>query len=117
MKKLAYANGVLEGLAGIGLLAFANMIPGSESYGDAGFLWVRMYGAGALAIGLFSILVAKNLDAQQIKQVFMPAMLVFHFIVAILSFYGYSIGVSPDPGIGVLHSTLTLIFAFFYFFR
>ncbi|MFK7904968.1 MAG: hypothetical protein AB8B69_07585 [Chitinophagales bacterium] len=74
-----------------------------------------MYGAAAIAIGVFAVLVATSFEQIALHQPFLTVYLVFHALVSLSVFIAIRSGESADMKVGILHAVLAAATAFFLF--
>lgn len=76
----------------------------------------RMYGAGALGLGVFTFQVWRNSDHELLVKIGLSSLLVFHIGAFISIIASFMAGVFPNPTAAILHLILA-IFTAYYFFK
>lgn len=115
MKIFILLTGIGELLVGILMFLKPNLIPQYAKASPITLATARMYGAAAIAIGIFAILVGTNFSQIELHEPFLIVYLVFHAMVALSIFVAIRSSEPADSKIGVLHTILALITAYFLF--
>lgn len=113
MKITTIINAVLEILAGLGMLFAAPSLPGMESGGPEAILMARMYGAAALSVGLYSLLVLQKLNIKSVVHIFTRTMVVFHLGVGIVNTLAVNAGNENALPVAIVHGLMGLAFLYF----
>ena len=115
MKVFVLISAIIELLAGVVFFLAPQLVPGLAE-GPEGYLPMgRMYGAIALGLGVFALQVWRNADQPLLLKIFLSSYLVFHLCVCIAFAGAFLAGVFPDPAAAILHLTMALITAYFFF--
>ena len=114
MKTLFTINGVIEILAGLGMIFGAAMIPGMETADELHLYFANMYGAAAFSVGILSFLVIKSMDNAGLIHAFLTMGTVFHVGVALMNFKSMGMTVDTLP-IAILHTIMAVGFLYFLF--
>ncbi len=115
MKLFILLTGIGELLVGLLMLLKPNAIPQFAKASPITRATARMYGAAAIAIGVFAVLVATSFEQIALHQPFLTVYLVFHALVALSVFIAIRSGESADMKVGILHAVLAAGTAFFLF--
>jgi len=113
MKVFILISAIIELLAGIVLFFMASKVPDLADLGAGNLALLKLYGAAALAMGVFGLTVWKNFDNDGMVNSFLVTFLVFHFGVALAAWNAANVGVLPDMMTTGLHTALGLITAYF----
>lgn len=109
MLKIAlYINSAIEILVGLAMFAKPDLIPNATG-GVQELLFVKMYGAAALAIGVMSLLMATKLNAKELITIGLVTLSIFHVGVAIANWTN-----NPEMPVAILHTVLGALFLFLY---
>lgn len=115
MRIFIIINAVLEIIAGLIFLFMPSQIPGAETLDVAGLAFVRMYGAGALALGFYAYQSLQKIGDSAWINGFLKTFATFHLGVALASVIGYSGGADASLSVAVLHGSLGLATLYFLF--
>lgn len=114
MKIFILITAIIELLAGV-LLFFATAhLPVINATSDSEFALLQMYGAAALAIGLYCLKVWRGFDHYALRSTFFPVMSLFHVGVAIATYQVYQSGLFVDLGATGLHSLMAVLTVWFW---
>lgn len=108
MKWFVLFNAVLELGAGLVFLFAPFLIPDVDGSDANAMTLCRMYGAGAFALGWYSLLVFMNFREGPLRG-WLKVFPVFHLGVALAAFHGLQAGLDTFGGVLALHGTLGLI--------
>lgn len=111
-KSFVLVTAIIEIGAGALLFIIPSLIPEMEGESAVAFTLARMYGAAALAVGYYALMVWKNYAPGPV-QGFLKTFLVFHVGVAAASFGGYNSGVQNFILVASLHLGLALMTIFY----
>lgn len=114
MKAFIFVTAIIELLAGIALFFAADKLPllGHLDAGNISLL--NLYGAAALAMGVFGLSVWRNFHNEGLVTAFLTSFLVFHIGVAMAARTAFAAGVLPDMNTTYLHGFLALITGWFW---
>jgi len=107
MKWFVLLNAALEIIAGVVFLFFPQLVPGVNPEDANSAVLCRMYGAAALALGWYALLVFLNFREGPFRG-FLKTFIVFHLGVALASFHGVQAGLDTFNGPLGLHGLLGL---------
>lgn len=116
MKSFILLTGIGELLVGLVMLFNPTLIPQFPKKFALALATARMYGAAAISIGVFAILVAMNFDQTALHQSFLIVYLTFHALVALSIFIAVQANEPANAKIGILHAILAVATAYFLFF-
>lgn len=108
MKWFVLINAILEIVAGLVFMFMPGLIPGFESADEQTHVVCRMYGAAALALGWYALLVFLHFAEGPFRG-FLKTFTVFHLGVALANFQGYRAGLEDSVGALGLHGVLGVI--------
>ncbi len=114
MKIFILVSAIIELLAGFALFFAADKIPLLAHCDVGDFSLLKMYGAAALAMGVFGLSAWRNYNNEDLASTFLTSYLVFHVGVAMASRTAFAAGVLPDMNTTYLHGLLALVTAFFW---
>ena len=114
MKPFILVNAILEIGAGILFLTAPALVPGTEDTSLDGLIFLRMYGAAALAAGTTALMIWRHYDRTDLHKVFLTLFSVFHVGVTVANAIGYASGEENCLPVFVLHGVLAIITIFFY---
>ena len=115
MKIFVLISSIIELLAGSILLFVPQLVPDLADAGIQFQSMARMYGAAAIALGIFALHVWKNMGIPAMRKAFLQSYLLFNAGVAISFYMCHNAGIFGDLGGTILHTLLAAITAFFYF--
>ncbi|MEZ4883961.1 MAG: hypothetical protein R3E32_04405 [Chitinophagales bacterium] len=115
MKLFILLTGIGELLVGLLMFLKPNAIPQFAKASPITRATARMYGAAAISIAVFALLVGTNFEQIELHQPFLTVYLVFHALVAASVFLAIRSGESADTKVGILHTILAVITAYFLF--
>lgn len=115
MKVFVLITAVIELLAGIAMLFTPHLIPDFANADALSNTLARMYGAAAIGLGFFALQTWQHMRSQVMQKAFLQTFLVFHIGVAAAGYWGFSNGGFKDPSVAILHLTLALVTAYFFF--
>lgn len=113
MKLFILLNAILEISIGILMVLAPKLIPGIDANDPMTMTFARMYGAAAIAIGFYALVIWKKMPNPMAIKSFFKILSVFHLGVANAAFWGYNAGLSDFLGVAILH--LILFFGAVYF--
>ena len=114
MKHFVLITAVIELVAGMALFLSPEIVPELKGEGAVGLTLARMYGAAALAIGYYALMVWRNFNPGPVHG-FLKTFIVFHVGVAVASFFGYVQGLETFIGVVILHGLLALVTVYFLY--
>lgn len=115
MKTFVLISAIIELVAGAFFLLAPQLMPGLQEATESNFGFIRMYGAAAVALGVFAFQVWGSMGNRAMETAFLTTFIVFNTCVAIGLYTCYTGGALKDlAGVG-LHASLALITLFFYF--
>jgi len=114
MKLFILITTIIELLAGVVLFFFADKVPDFAEHTAGNLALLKMYGAAAIAMGVFGLTVWKNFDNETMVSSFLITFLIFHVGVAIAAWRAADAGVLPDMVTAGLHTLLAAITAYFF---
>jgi len=112
LKAFILVTAIIELLAGVSLFLAPNMLPPMAEQGPMALTLARMYGAAAIAIGYYALMVWRNKNMSSTER-FLKTFLVFHIGVAISALYGYNQGIMEFLPVVALHAILALMTIYF----
>jgi hypothetical protein len=113
MKVFILLSAIIELVAGLALFFAADKLP-MLGHCDAGdFALLKLYGAAALAMGVFGLSAWRNYSNEGLVSTFLNAFLVFHIGAAMAARTAFAAGVLPDLNTTYLHGFLALITGWF----
>ena len=115
MKLFILITGIGELLVGLLMLIKPSLIP---QYAKASALvrsTARMYGAAAITIGVFALMVGFNFSEVAWHEPFLTVYLAFHTLVALSVLIAKQSKEPADSKIGILHLVLAVVTAYFLF--
>jgi len=118
MKRFILITAVIELLAGAVLFLAPQLVSDLAQEPGSHMAMARMYGAGALGLGVFAYLVWKNADNQTLVKTFLAAFTVFHlctFIGITSSVIAGVFAIASGLGAAMLHLILAIITARYLF--
>ncbi|MFK7908258.1 MAG: hypothetical protein AB8B69_24220 [Chitinophagales bacterium] len=115
MQVFILLTGIGELLVGLLMFLKPNAIPQFAKASPTTRATARMYGAAAISIGVFAVMVGLHLEEASLLHHFLIIYLIFHILVAASVFLAIRVGESADTKIGILHTILAAITAFFLF--
>ena len=113
MKLFMLINGIIEILAGLVLFFGHSQVPELAGADAITLTLVKMYGAAALAVGIFSIICWRNYPNPALINAFLSTFLIFHigvFAATQGALHGEGF---ETPGAPILHLTMGLITLYF----
>ncbi len=116
MKTFILITAIIELLAGTILFFVPQLIPDLAQGPGSHMALIRMFGAGALGLGLFALQVWRNFENETAVKIFLSSFLVFHIGAFIGITASFLAGVFSNPGAAILHLILA-IFTGYYLFR
>ena len=114
MKTFMLINAILEITAGIIFLAVPTLAPGTEDTSSDGLVFLRMYGASALAVGVGALAMWQRYESREIRSVFVILFSIFHTGVTIANVIGYLGGDEQCLPVFILHGVLALITLYYF---
>lgn len=114
MKNFILITAIIELIAGIALFITPELVPDLKGASIVALTMARMYGAAAIALGYYALLVWRNFGPGPATG-FLKTFTAFHVGVAVASFFGYSQGLTTFIGVVVLHGLLAIITIYFLF--
>jgi len=114
MKAFIFVTAIIELLAGIVLFFAADKLPMLGHLDVGNFALLNLYGAAALAMGLFALSTWRNFSNDVLVATFLTSFLVFHVGVAMAASTAFAAGVLPDMNTTYLHGSLALITGWFW---
>ncbi len=105
LKTFVLITAIIELLAGVGLFLAPQLMPPMADQGPMAFTLARMYGAAAIAIGYYALMVWRHYNPGPI-QGFLKTFLVFHVGVTAAALYGYNQGVAEFLPVVALHAIM-----------
>ncbi len=112
MRTFVLITAILEISAGIAFFLVPHLLPGAEDAGPLAIMWNRMFGAAALAVGYYALLVWKNFGHGPATG-FTKVLLVFHIGTAVALFTGYRAGYDIFLAGVALHAVMAALTGFF----
>lgn len=112
LKSFVLITAIIEIGAGALLFIMPSMVPEMHGESAMAFTLARMYGAAALAVGYYALMVWKNFSSGPARG-FLKTYLVFHIGVAVAAFGGYSSGINNFILVSSLHIGLALLTIFY----
>ena len=114
MKLFILITAIIELLAGLTLFFGADKLP-MLGHCDAGdFALLKMYGAAAIAMGMFALSVWRHFSNEGLISTFLSTFVIFHVGVAVAARTAFAAGVLPDMNTTYLHGILALVTAYFW---
>ncbi len=113
LKVFVLITAIIELLAGVGMFLVPDMIPMMEGEGPMALTLARMYGAAALAVGYYALMVWKSFAVGPAKG-FCKTFIVFHLGVAVAAYFGYSQGLADFLPVMALHAILGFLSIFYF---
>lgn len=114
MKLFILINAILEIGAGLLFLTAPTLVPGTEDTSLDGLVFLRMYGAAALAVGITAMMIWRNYERTDLHKVFLTLFGIFHVGVTIANAIGYASGEENCLPVILLHGVLAIITIYFY---
>lgn len=114
MKNFVLITAIIELLAGLVLFLAPHIAPDLQGEGATALGFGKMYGAAALAIAYFAILVWRNFNSEMARMLFLQVFIVFHIGVAIATLRCYMDGGFEQPAASILHAFLAMITLYFF---
>lgn len=114
MKAFILISAIIELLAGLALFFAADKIPLLSHCDPGEFSLLKLYGAAALAMGVFGLSTWRNFNNEGLVSTFLTSFLVFHIGVAMAARTAFAAGVMPDMNTTYLHGFLALITGWFW---
>jgi len=108
MKWFVLLNAIIEIAAGLVFMFMPSLIPGFESADAQAHVVCRMYGAAALALGWYALLVFLHFAEGPFRG-FLKTFTVFHLGVALANFHGMQAGLNDSMGALGFHGVLGVI--------
>lgn len=108
MKWFVLLNAIIEIAAGLIFMFMPGLIPGFETADAQSHLVCRMYGAAALALGLYALMVFLHFAEGPLRG-FLKTFTIFHLGVALANFQGFRAGLEDSAGALGLHGVLGVI--------
>ena len=115
MQLFILLTGLLEILVGLPMLLKPSLIPQYAKANPLSLASARMYGAAAITIGVFALMVAANIEQVAWHHPFLVVFFVFHSLVASAVLIAKQAGEPADVRVAALHGILALITAYFLF--
>lgn len=112
-KTFILVTAIIELLAGAALFIMPTVVPEMAGDSPMAFTFSRMYGAAALTLGYYAIMVWKNYGAGPV-QGFLKTFIVFHVGVAVAAYTGYNAGLESFIGVCTLHLVMALLTLFYF---
>lgn len=113
MKLFMLINGIIEILAGLVLFFGHSQVPELVDADAITLTLVKMYGAAAIAAGVFSIICWRNYPDAALVNAFLSTFLIFHIgVFAATQSAIYGVGFET-PGAPILHLIMGLITLYF----
>ena len=113
MKLFILIIGLGEILVGLTMLLKPKLIPQYAKASSTALTTARMYGAAAVSIGTFALLVWDRFHNVFLHNPFLIVFLVFHVLVAVSVFISVKAGETKDKKVAILHTILALGTAYF----
>ncbi len=114
MKNFILITAIIELLAGVVLFMMPTLMPELNDPSVNEIVFMRMYGAAALTVGLIALIIWKNAENNLMQSLFVKAFTLFHAGVAIANLKGFLSGSEQClPPFG-LHALLALITLYFW---
>lgn len=113
MKLFILLTGLGEILVGLTMLIKPKLIPQFAKASSTAITTARMYGAAAISIGVFALLVWDRFNNVILHNPFLIVFLVFHVLVALAVFISVKSGETKDSKVAILHTILALATAYF----
>jgi len=108
MKWFVLFNALIEIGAGLVFMFSPGRIPGFDAADAQTYLACRMYGAAALALGLYALMVFLNFAEGPLRG-FLKTFTIFHLGVALACFQGFRAGIEDSTGAIGLHGVLGVV--------
>lgn len=115
MKLFILLNAILELSVGILIAIAPQLIPGMNTDDPMAMTLARMYGAAAIAIGFYALILWKKMPNPMAIKGFFKIISVFHIGVANAAFWGFNAGIADFLGVAILHLVLFLGAVYFIF--
>jgi len=103
---------ILEISAGVLFFLVPQLLPGAEDASPLALMWNRMFGAAALSLGYYAMMVWRNF-AEGPATGFTKVFLVFHVGTAAALYFGYSAGYDIFIAGVALHAGMAMITLFY----
>lgn len=113
MKLFILLTGIFEILVGIVMFTKPELIPQFDGASAIAIATARMYGAAAISMGTFAVMVAQNFNRTEWHQLFLTVYLVFHTTVGAAILIAATTG--GDPSTGILHIILAAATGYFLY--
>jgi hypothetical protein len=108
MRLFILFNAVLELFVGILMVIAPQLIPGMNADDPMAMTLARMYGAAAIAIGFYALILWKKMPNSMAIKGFFKIISIFHIGVANAAFWGFNAGIMEFLGVAILHLVLFL---------
>lgn len=115
MKVFILVSAIIELLAGIILFFMPQLVPDLAQGPSSHLAMARMYGAGAIGLGIFAFQTWRNLNNEALVKAFLTSFLAFHLFVFIAFVASFMAGVFANPIAALLHFVLAIFTAYYLF--
>ncbi len=115
MKNFILLSAIIELLAGTVLFFVPQVVPDLAQGPGSHLAMARMYGAGALGLGIFALQAWRNFTTEPLPGIFLSTFLGFNITAFIAILASFIAGVFSTPAAAIFHLILAMVTAYFFF--
>lgn len=115
MKPFILITAIIELLAGALLFFAPQLVPDLAQGPGSHMAMARMFGAGAIGLGIVAFQSWRNFDHKPSISTFLSSFLVFHLTVTIALLASFMAGVFANPAAAILHLLLGIVTGYYWF--